>query len=773
MKASTYVQRLNEACNYVKDRIKDRPDIGIILGSGLGSYGDVLVNSIRIPYSEIPQMLDTTVPGHFGCLIYGLVGDRKVLCLSGRSHQYEGLAPHEVQFAIRLLAMCGCKLCILTNAAGTRDPDLNPGDLTPIVDHMNTTHRGYTEEPLCFKDFNHLIQADMYDAAATEVAKQVAEEMHLQTKGCVYMYNFGPTYETSAEVEGQFKVGATNFGMSTVPEVVAMKELGVPVFAMSFVTNKAAGVDGVKLSHEDVTIAAKAGEPNMRALISEVIKRTPLKEFPIPVIEGDDHNINMAIPESFVTDKEIDEYAKQFGKTKIDGLVVLGACHELKDFEVKVTIDCNELPNFPILQHTSLKLNIGILNGKQLFVVNGLRNLTGLQEHELYYLIKLAKRLGAKSYIQTFQAGAFGEKGLAVVTDVIPFFEHPTVIPEICKCPIESPEASIKNKSILASFHGPEFPTQSDAKHLQMCGATHITLGTVKGLMMARKIGLQAQGFVDGAYNAILTSNDNIEAILSSCRSKSDEISQAIKTTISKFPGTSAGATPSFNATDKKAIQWNDTPSRKQNQQEDPEEVNAIAEALPDVEDVLLFKKEFKFYNDLKSKLPNVVEVKGLKLNHGELFGKKVMIAVATRALVRAIAQKKIQIIAINAAIATNPQLTDRFVTISDHINITGIYALIGRNKFGDRFPDMTQLYEPVKGLKPLIQFNVPDTREVTKAYRHMMEIYGAGVASDFGAEQATINRHSGGKVFKQISVLVNCLNEPWTIDDEVLKNAL
>ena len=280
MLAKTYVERLVRASDFVKDKIKDTPDVGIILGSGLGSYGDELVNPIKIPYKEIPEMLDTTVPGHSGCLIFGKVGERKVLCLSGRSHQYEGLYPHEVQFAIRLLAVCGCKLCILTNAAGTRDPDLNVGDLCPMIDHMNTTLRGYTEEPLIQRDFNHLIQVDMYDKAAQDVARQVAVEMGLQTKGCVYCYNFGPTYETSAEVEGEYKLGATNFGMSTVPEVVAMKELGVPVFAMSFATNKAAGVTGQKLSHEEVTAAAKAGEPKMKALISEVIKRTPLKDVP-------------------------------------------------------------------------------------------------------------------------------------------------------------------------------------------------------------------------------------------------------------------------------------------------------------------------------------------------------------------------------------------------------------------------------------------------------------------------------------------------------------
>ena len=162
MLAKEYAERLVISSQTVLTKINDRPDVGIILGSGLGSYGRELTNAIEIPYKEIPGMLDTTVPGHNGKLIFGLVGNRKVLCLSGRSHQYEGLHPHEIQFALRILAMCGSKLIILTNAAGTRDPELNVGDLSPMLDHLNFTHRGYTEEPLEIKEFNHLIQNEMY-----------------------------------------------------------------------------------------------------------------------------------------------------------------------------------------------------------------------------------------------------------------------------------------------------------------------------------------------------------------------------------------------------------------------------------------------------------------------------------------------------------------------------------------------------------------------------------------------------------------------------------
>ena len=156
MFADEYAERLNNAIKFVKSQITGTPEVGVVLGSGLGSYGQELAEPITIPYKNIPGMLDTTVPGHSGCLIFGKIGEVKVLCLSGRSHQYEGLHPHEIQFAIRLLGGCGCRLVILTNAAGTCDELLEVGDLAPMLDHLNFTHRGYTEEPLEIKDFYHL-----------------------------------------------------------------------------------------------------------------------------------------------------------------------------------------------------------------------------------------------------------------------------------------------------------------------------------------------------------------------------------------------------------------------------------------------------------------------------------------------------------------------------------------------------------------------------------------------------------------------------------------
>ena len=785
MQAKVYVERLNEACNYVKSRISARPDIGIILGSGLGSYGDVLTDPIKIPYKEIPQMLDTTVPGHSGCLIFGGIGDRKVLCLSGRSHQYEGLYPHEVQFAIRLLALCGCKLCILTNAAGTRDPDLNVGDLAAMEDHCNFTHRGYTEEPLAFKPFQHIIQVNMYDEDATKVAKQVAEEMKLQTKGCVYCYNFGPTYETHAEVEGEYKFGVTNYGMSTVPEIIAMKDLGVPVFAMSFVTNKAAGVGGAVLSHEEVTIAAKAGEPNMRALISEVIKRTPLKDFPIPEIQGDSHVISRSLPASFVTDEEISNVAKQFGETKIDCIVVLGACHSLNEkFQVSETIDCNNLPHFPIMQHTSMKLKLGTFDDHTIAVFDGFLNLNGPEEHALYYITKLAKALGASAYIQTFSSGKFGsQSGISVVEDLILLFERPLRTPNLCTKPLNVSLLPNLNHTILASYHGPEFPSVHESRGLEKCGATHISLGSVKGPLLANAANIETVvALTDGAYKAVLDQSDSLDKILENCRNASPAINDAISKVVSSLPK-NGGKVGKFITSNIKALQWNDCVPEEQNEQEDPETVNEIQEQLPaDIQFTLMFGGECKFYNHLKSTVSTPLNIKvthkmknpeKLIVHSGELFGKKVLLALNSRELIRALAQKHIKIIAIGPVLLVNDKFAnEKYVAIKDHLNVSGKVPLVGRNKFGERFPDVGHLYQPIEGLQNAISFNLIDIKETTKAFGKSMRLFDADVSCDFGPAEAVITRHSGG-TFSQIGVIVKCTCDEWIVEDSILQKVL
>ncbi|KAK8876210.1 hypothetical protein M9Y10_006400 [Tritrichomonas musculus] len=790
MKAKVYVDRLNEACKYVQSRIKERPDIGIILGSGLGSYGEELKDPITIPYKEIPQMLDTTVPGHSGCLIFGKVGERKVLCLSGRSHQYEGLYPHEVQFAIRLLAVIGCKLCILTNAAGTRDPELNVGDLAPIEGYTNFTHRGYTEEPLKFVPFNHMIQINMVDADATKVAKEIASQMNLNVKGCIYCYNFGPTYESHSEVEGEYQFGATNFGMSTVPEIIAMKEIGVPLFAMSFVTNKAAGALTKKLSHEDVQVEAKKGEPKMKALISKVIEKVPLKEVPIPKIEGDDHIISRVLPKTFVTDEELNKVIHNFNGTKIDAVIVLGACHTLQ-IDVKQSIDCNKLPFFPIMQHTSLKFDIGLINNHHVGVFHGFLNLNGPEEHALYYITKLAKLLGASTYIQTFSSGAFNANSypnVSIVEDIVPFFERPVKTPKLCNKPFDISCLNGAPHCVLASYHGPEFPSVSEAKGINKFGATQVTLGTVKGLLLANAAGLKPFGIADGAYRGLLGSdakNDTLENVLNSCRGSSEKVCEYVHKIIQSIESHSSDSKDSFTESDVKAIQWNDCIPEKQNFQEDQTLVEKVASALPKNESwekkdyvaVMLENESLPFFAHLKKSLSEVstITVHDEWLNvdvnvYNGSYGsnkRKVLLTTESRTLVRAFAINKIKVHLIGKVIPVK-DINDKFVSVVDYINLDGVVPLVGRNKSGQRFPDMSYPYHAIEGLPKVTAFSVIDDNEVTKAYAKTIEHFGGGVACQFGVKEGIVNRHAEGNI-AFLGVIHAEGNDNWSADDQLI----
>jgi purine-nucleoside phosphorylase len=769
MKASEYVSRLNEACTYVKSRIPGRPDVGLILGSGLGSYGDELRDPIVIHYRDIPGMLDTTVPGHTGRLIFGGVGDRRVLCLSGRSHQYEGLYPHEVQFAIRLLAVSGCRLSILTNASGTRDPGVNVGDLTPLTDHINMTRRGYTEEPLVQRDFDHTIQEGLYDAAAAEAARAVCAELGLQPRSCVYCYNFGPNFESHAEVTGEGVLGATNFGMSTVPEVLAMKQLGAPVFALSMATNKAAGTEPESaLSHDDVQRAANAGEPQMKALISEVIKRVPLSDFAVPVVAGGGHLIGRVQPSEFVSD--FSAVLPLFGGTQIDAAVVIGACHGLAGFEPALEISVAELPHFPVLDRPTALLRIGAYRGKRIAVVDGLKTLCGPDVFQLHYFAQLFKALGAAAFIQTFTSGALKPSPVAVVRDVVPFIERPVKAPIVGSGPLGVVDGV--PQVVIASYHGPEFPTRCEVAALGVLGADGVVLGTVKGLLIASGLGLRAVGVADAAFSAPLGPGDTLDAILTSSRGLSAAVEEVVAREIDAVPA-SAAAAPSFAPGDAKGITWNDTPLAPQNRQEDPDVVKQIADALPPLDAALIFPAEGAFFAAVAGRLGETAQAGAYAIRYGSLFGVRVAAAIGTRELVRAFAARNIIAVALAPVLATDPTIAgEKFVAFIDHISITGISPLAGPNRSGLRFNDAGHLYVPIPGLKTVTVFSVVDLRETTPAYAAAIVKMKAHAAAEFGPAEALVTRHAGGRL-KAIGVVVQNATDDWAVDDAVLEAAL
>ncbi len=264
---------LAEATGFVQQLSKEAPEVGVVLGSGLGAFGDTLTGLSKLPYADIPHMPRSAVVGHAGNLCLGRVGAAKVACLQGRVHLYEGHALEKVTFGVRLLAKLGCRVVLLTNAAGGIRDGFAPGDLMLIVDHLNLMGRNPLVGPNDDRvgpRFPDMSKA--YDPKLCERARTAATEVGSSLQEGVYAGLLGPTYETPAEVRMLRTLGADAVGMSTVPEVIALRHRGVRVGAMSCITNLAAGIGDAPLDHSEVEEVAKKTRQRFSGLLGRWVE---------------------------------------------------------------------------------------------------------------------------------------------------------------------------------------------------------------------------------------------------------------------------------------------------------------------------------------------------------------------------------------------------------------------------------------------------------------------------------------------------------------------
>jgi len=266
-------QRLEESAGAVRARIGDlAPKVGLILGSGLGSYADELEDAVAIPYSEIPHFPVSTVSGHAGQLVVGRRNGAVCAAMQGRVHFYEGHSAAQVAFPARTLVTLGCRQVIITNAAGGLKHD--PGTLMLITDHLNLfpDHplRGENDERLGPR-FPDMTRA--YSPRLRGLAKEAASELGFELGEGVYAGLPGPSYETPAEIRMLGTVGASAAGMSTVPEVIVCRHMGAEVLGISCITNEAAGISGQPLSHDEVTETATRVREQFKKLLDGVLAR--------------------------------------------------------------------------------------------------------------------------------------------------------------------------------------------------------------------------------------------------------------------------------------------------------------------------------------------------------------------------------------------------------------------------------------------------------------------------------------------------------------------
>ena len=268
------LEKINEAVEYLGKHTDVQPELGIILGTGLGG----LVNEINIidtiSYEDIPNFPVSTVESHSGKLIFGELGGKHVVAMQGRFHFYEGYSLQEVTFPVRVMKLLGIKRLVVSNASGGVNPDYEIGEIMILNDHINL----FPGNPLIGKNIDDLgprfpDMSDAYDVDMIAIAEKVAEENNIRVAKGIYAGLTGPTLETPAEYKMINILGADAVGMSTVPEIIVARHMEIPCFAVSIITDL--GVEGKikKVSVQDVIEVANRQEPKMTKIIKELIAR--------------------------------------------------------------------------------------------------------------------------------------------------------------------------------------------------------------------------------------------------------------------------------------------------------------------------------------------------------------------------------------------------------------------------------------------------------------------------------------------------------------------
>jgi purine-nucleoside phosphorylase len=272
MSSKKELKELNEAVRFLQKKYKHTPQAAIVLGSGLGNFIDSIEIEKEIAYEDIPHFPVSTVVGHKGKLIFGMLGGKRVVAMAGRFHYYEGYDVHEVVFPIRVMKLLGVETLLLSNAAGSVNPSYKVGDLMIIKDHISL----FTPNPLVGKNIDELgprfpDMSEPYKKQLIQKAKLIAAQNNYDVKEGVYVAVTGPTFETRAEYKMILTIGADVVGMSTVQEAIVANHMGLDVFAMSVVTDIGIREDDTIITHEEVLEAAKHAEPKLAFIFKELI----------------------------------------------------------------------------------------------------------------------------------------------------------------------------------------------------------------------------------------------------------------------------------------------------------------------------------------------------------------------------------------------------------------------------------------------------------------------------------------------------------------------
>lgn len=267
------ITELDQSISYIKNFTDSQPKIAIILGSGLGSFADMLANSVKISTGNIPFFPVSTVPGHQGSLVFGNWEGINLVALQGRTHYYEGYSIEKVTYIIRIFKSLGIKTLIVTNAAGGINKNFSPGDLMLITDQINSMFQNPLRGSLEYGGERFPDMSDPYSQKYFKLVHDVADDNHIKLKTGTLYVSSGPSYETAAEVRMIRKIGGDAASMSTVPEVIVANQCGLELIGLSCITNYATGLADNPLSHSEVTETAKLVQKKFLRLITGIILR--------------------------------------------------------------------------------------------------------------------------------------------------------------------------------------------------------------------------------------------------------------------------------------------------------------------------------------------------------------------------------------------------------------------------------------------------------------------------------------------------------------------
>lgn len=268
------LKKIQETADFIRNKTIGNPEVGIILGTGLGGLVEEIEIQEILPYQDVPNFPVSTVHGHHGRLIFGTLSGKQVVAMQGRFHFYEGYTMDQITFPVRVFKQLGIKLLIVSNASGGLRSEFEVGDLMLITDHINLMPNPLIGQNIDLLGPRFPDMSEAYDRHILGLARKVARSLGIKVHEGVYVAVTGPTFETPAEYYYIHTIGGDAVGMSTVPEVIVARHMSLPVFAVSVISDL--GVKGkiVEISHEEVIDAAASAQPKMTAIVRELLKQT-------------------------------------------------------------------------------------------------------------------------------------------------------------------------------------------------------------------------------------------------------------------------------------------------------------------------------------------------------------------------------------------------------------------------------------------------------------------------------------------------------------------